>query len=103
MLTRKTTVIAAQIERGTRKCKMEIMNIDMSDMREALEDTIEWGELADINKEPQLWSDTIDDEKLPPLPLHLRRAAQILTELSTHRPVEEEWKTVTHRLRKMEK
>jgi len=90
MLTRKTTVIAAQIERGTRKCKMEIMNIDMSDMREALEDTVDWGELADVNKEPQLWSDSLDDGKLPPLPLHLRRAAQILTELSTQQPAKAE-------------
>ena len=103
MLTRKTHVVAAQIERGTRNCKMEIMDIDMSDMREALEDTIEWGELANVNKEPELWSDTIDDKKLPPLHPHLRRTAQILIELSTQQPVEEEWKTVTHRLRKMEK
>ena len=103
MLTRNTSVIAAQIERGTRNCKMEIMDIDMSDMRKALEDTIDWGELADVTKEPRLWSDETEDEKLPPLPLHLRRAAQILTELSAARPDQEEWKTVTHKLRKIKK
>jgi hypothetical protein len=76
------------------------MDIDMSDLREALEDTIDWGELEDVTKEPRLWSDETKDEKLPPLPLHLRRAAQIL---SVARPDQEEWKTVTHKLRKIKK